>query len=108
MARRLDTALGTLGGVIGLLIGGLSFIVSGIVSLVRFHFQDAVIASIIMIVVSFISLFGAGISRKDRLMGGVVMVFAAILGFALSGGFYLISSIIVLLAGIIALVEEFR
>lgn len=108
MARRLDTALGTLGGAIGLLIGGLSFIISGIVSLVRLHFQDSVIASIVMIVVGFISLFGAGLSRRDRLMGGVIMVFAAILGFAITGGFYIISSIIVLLAGIIALVEEFR
>ncbi len=108
MARRLDTGLGTLGGLVGLVIGGLSFIISGIVSLVRLHFQSAVVASVIMVVIALISLFGAGLSRKDRLMGGVVMIIAAILGFYMSAGFYLISSIIVLLAGIIALVEHFR
>lgn len=108
MSGKLESGLGTLGGVIGLVIGGLSFLISAIVSAVRLHFQSSVIASIIMLVIALTALFGAGLVRRDRLMGGVVMVFAAILGFALSDGFYLISSIIVLLAGIIALVEHFR
>jgi hypothetical protein len=108
MAQRIEYQLGALGGAIGLLIGILSFIIGGIVSVVRLHFQNSVVASIIMMVISVIALFGAGLSRRDRLIGGIVMVFAAILGFAISDGFFLISSIIVLLAGIIALVEQFR
>lgn len=108
MSRKLEAGLGTLGGIIGLIIGGLSFIIGGIVSVVRLHFQNSVINSIIMIVIAFIALSGAGLSGRDRLMGGVVMVFSAILGFVLADGFYLISSIIVLLAGIIALVEHYR
>ena len=108
MPNRSESILGTFGGIIGIIIGALSFIISGIESVVRLHFQNAVVNSIIMVVLAFIALFGAGITRRDRLVGGVVMVFAAILGFALFDGFYLISSIIVLLAGIIALVEHFR
>ena len=108
MSKRLDSTIGTIGGILGLIIGGLSFIISAIISAVRLHFQNAVITSIVMVVIAFIALFGAGMSRRDKLIGGVVMVFSAILGFAITDGFYILSSIIVLLGGIIALVEHFR
>lgn len=108
MDKKTESGLGVLGGVIGIVIGILSFIISGILSLVHLRFQSGVITGVVAVVIGLLAIFGAGITRKDRLVGGIVMVIIAALGFELVGGFYIISSILVLLAGIISLVEYFR
>lgn len=108
MSRRTESDLGMLGGVIGIIIGALSFIVSGILSVVHLRFESGVVTSILAMLLGLIAIFGAGITRRDRLVGGIVMIVIAILGFELVGELYLISSVIVLIAGIIALVEHFR
>lgn len=108
MSRKTDSDLGVIGGVVGIVIGALTFIVSGILSLVHLRFQSGVITSIIAVVIGFIALFSAGVARKDRLMGGILLIIVSVLGFEIVGGLYIISSIIVLIAGVIALVEHFR
>ncbi len=108
MSRKTESDLGVLGGVIGIIIGALSFIVSGILSLVQLRFESGIVIGIVAVVLGFLAIFGAGVTRRDRLVGGIVMIVIAALGFELVGGFYIISSILVLVAGIIALVEHFR
>lgn len=108
MSRKTESDLGVIGGAVGIIIGALSFIVSGILSLVHFRFESGIVTSLVAIVIGFVAIFSAGVVRKDRLMGGVLLVIVAILGFELVGGIYVISSIIVLVAGIIGLVEHFR
>lgn len=108
MSRKTESDLGVVGGVIGIIIGALSFIVTGISSLIHLHFQSGVVTALVAVVIGFVAIFSAGIVRRDRLMGGILLIVVSVLGFELVGGLYIISSIIVLIAGVIALVEHFR
>ena len=107
MARQMDIDLGLLGGGIGILIGIIGLLVSGVGSLVNLRFEPGVVTAVVAIVLGLVALFGARASKNDQLIGGAVMITVAVLGFALVSGFYVISSIIVLVAGIIALVLHF-
>ena len=108
MSRHSESNLGMLGGVIGIVIGALSFIWTSVSSLVHLRFEYGVVTSIVAVVLGFLATVGAGLDRKDRLTGGVFMIVIAIIGFAEIGGLYIISSLLVLLAGILALVEHYR
>lgn len=108
MSKKTDAGIGALGGILGIIIGILSFIIGGILSIVHLRFETALVTGIIAIVIGMLALFGSGISTKDRLVGGIVMIVVAALGIELVGGIYIVSSILVLVAGIISLVEHFR
>lgn len=108
MARRRESDFGLLGGLIGIIIGVLTFIVSGIQSLLHLRFESGLIISVVAVFLGILGMAGAGVTSRDRLIGGVVMIVVALLGFEIVGGFYIISSIILLIAGIIALIEHFR
>lgn len=108
MSSHSESNLGILGGAIGIIIGALSFIWSSISSLVHLRFEYGVVTSIIAIVLGILAMVGAGISLRDRLVGGVFMIVIAIIGFTEISGLYAISSILVLLSGILALVEHYR
>ncbi len=108
MSSHSESNLGILGGVIGIIFGVLSFIWSSISSLVNLRLEYGLVTSVIAVVLGFLATVGAGIDRKDRLTGGIFMIVIAVIGFAEVGGLYAISSILVLLAGILALVEHYR
>ncbi len=108
MSNHSESNLGILGGVIGIVIGALSFIWSSISSLVHLRLEFGLVTSIIAVLLGFLATVGAGLDRRDRLSGGVFMIVIAVIGFAEIGGLYAISSILVLLAGILALVEHYR
>lgn len=108
MSRKTESDIAVIGGVLGVVIGVLSFVVSGVLSLVHLHIQSGLVTSVIAVVIGFIALSFAGLVRKDRLLGGILLIIISVLGFEIVGGLYIISSIIILIAGIIALVEHFR
>lgn len=106
--RRRESDIGMLGGLLGIIIGALSFVISGILSIVHLRVESGVVTSVVAMLLGLIGIFGAGVTRRDRLVGGIVMLVVSVLGFSLVNGFYLISSVILLIAGVIALVEHFR
>lgn len=107
MSRYSESNLGMLGGVIGIVIGVLSFIWTSISSLIHLRLEYGLVTSVVAVVLGILAMVGAGIERKDRVTGGIFLVVVAIVGFAEIQGFYVISSILVLLAGIIALVKHY-
>lgn len=108
MSRHSESNLGILGGVIGIVLGVLGFIWSSISSIVNLRIEYGLVTSVIAVVLGFLAMVGANIDRRDRLTGGVFMIVIAIIGFAEIGGLYAISSLLVLLAGVLALVEHYR
>ncbi|AKA49440.1 hypothetical protein IX51_10415 [uncultured archaeon] len=101
--------LGMVGGVIGLLMGLVALVAGGIGSLLHIYgafsfFQSSWIA----IFLSLVGLAGAFITRIESLVGGVPMAVSGALGVYLVGGFFLIPSAFLIVAGIIAVVDSFR
>lgn len=100
--------IGYLGGVIGVILGVLYFLFASISTLIQlFHHipVGSFAAGIMGIVFGLFSMISAGVARRDAALGGVLLVISAILGITLIGGLYLISSIIVLIAGLLAIVD---
>lgn len=103
--------IGFLGGAIGIVIGILYFLFAGIVTLVHlFHSipVSSFVSSVLGVIFGLFALAAAGTARKDSAMGGVLLIVAAILGLYFVNGIYTISSVIVLIAGIVAIVDYVR
>lgn len=107
MSGHSEANLGILGGVIGIVIGILSFIWSSVLSIIHLRLQYGLVTSIVAVILGILAMVGAGIDRKDRLTGGIFMIVIAVVGFIEVQGFYVISSVLVLLAGIIALAKKY-
>ena len=103
--------IGYLGGVIWVILGILYLLFASVSTLVHlFHYipVGSFISGILGIVFGLFSIISAGTARRDAAIGGVLLIVSAVLGFYFVGGLYVISSIIVLIAGLIALVEYIR
>lgn len=110
MAKRSIGAykIGVVGGIIGIIIGVLSFLFASIVTLVHlFHYVPVTsfVSAILGVVFGIFAIGFSSTARKDSIVGGILLIIIAVLGFYFVGGLYVISSIIVLIAGIVALVD---
>lgn len=103
--------IGYLGGVLGIIIGVLYFLFASISTLIQLFHHIPVgtyVAGILGVIFGLFSIISAGVARRDAAVGGILLIISAILGFYFIGGLYLISSVIVLIAGIVALVDYVR
>ncbi len=103
--------IGFIGGALGVIIGILYLVFASILTLVRlFHYVPvgSFISGILGIVFGIFAVASGESARRDSALGGVLLIVAAILGFYFVGGVYVISSVIVLIAGIVAIVDYLR
>lgn len=103
--------IGYIGGVIGIIIGILYFLFASISTLVHLFHSVPVgsfVAGVLGVIFGLFSVISAGIARRDGAFGGVLLIIAAILGFYFVSGIYVISSVIVLIAGLVAIVEYLK
>ena len=101
--------LGMAGGIIGLFMGFVTLIASGIGALI--HITGALElfhSSWVAMLLGVVGIIGAYVNRAEALIGGVTMAVAGSLGVSLVGGFYLIPAIILLVAGIVSILDYFR
>lgn len=113
MAKRSNGAykIGVVGGIIGIIIGVLSFLFDSIVTLVHlFHNVpvNSFVSAILGVVFGVFAIVFSSTAKKDSIIGGILLIIIAVLGFYFVEGLYAISSIIVLIAGIVALVDYAR
>lgn len=113
MAKRSNGAykIGVVGGIIGIIIGVLSFLFASIVTLVHlFHNVpvNSFVSAILGVVFGVFAIVFSSTAKKDSIIGGILLIIIAVLGFYFVEGLYAISSIIVLIAGIVALVDYAR
>ncbi len=103
--------IGYIGGVIGIIIGILYFLFASISTLVQlFHHipVGSFVSGVLGVVFGLFSIISAGVARRDAALGGILLIVSAVLGFYFIDGLYVISSIIVLIAGLIAIVDYVR
>lgn len=101
--------LGIAGGILGLLMGIVAFIAGGIGALI--HISGAYgffLSSWIAVFLSLLGMAGAYFTRFEALPGGVAVAVAGSLGIYILGGFFIIPSAIMIIAGVIAIVDSFR
>lgn len=103
--------IGVIGGAIGIILGVLSFLYASILTVVHlFHNLPAgtFVSSILGVIFGFLAVASAGTARKDSLLGGILLIIFAFLGFYFVGGLYVISSILVFIAGLVAIYDYVR
>lgn len=101
--------LGVAGGVLGFLMGLFALVAGGIGAILQIHGAFGFfLSSWAALFISVVGLFGAWLTRADALPGGVVMAVAGAVGIYVVGGFFIIPSALLLIAGIIAVLESFR
>ncbi len=103
--------IGFVGGVIGVIIGILYFVFASVVTLVHLFHNVPVgsfVSSVLAVIFGVFAIGFATSARRDSAIGGILLVIDAILGFYFVGGLYVISSVIVLIAGIVAIVDYAR
>ena len=101
--------LGMVGGILGFIMGFVTLIASGIGALL--HITGSVElfhSSWVAMLLGVVGIIGAVVNRGEALIGGVTMMVAGSLGVSLVGGFYLIPSIILLIAGLVSILDYFR
>lgn len=106
--RKSMARLGMIGGLLGLIMAIVAFIVGGIGSL--FHFNgsyELFHSSWTSFFLSIVGIAGAGITRKDALIGGVTMLVSGLVGIAIVGGIYIVPFLILLIAAIVVIIDSF-
>lgn len=101
--------LGLVGGILGFAMGFFTLIASGIAALLNIGgaihlFQSSWVAMLLGVV----AIIGAFVTKTQQLIGGVTMLVAGSLGAGLVGGFYLIPSIVLLVAGLVSILDYFK
>lgn len=103
--------IGFIGGVIGIILGILSFLYASIVTLVTL-FRHAplgtFVSSVLGVVFGILFIVGAGIARKDSLVGGIVLIVFSIAALIYVPGLYVIASVITLIGGLVAIYDYVR
>lgn len=103
--------IGVIGGVIGIILGILSFLYASVITIIHlFHNVPGTtfVSSVLGVVFGILAVVSAGTARRDSLMGGILLIIFAFLGFYFVGGLYVISSIIVFIAGLVAIFDYVR
>lgn len=104
----LGARIGFIGGAIGVILGVIYFLAASILTVVQlFHHVPvgSFIQGVLGVIFGIFAIVGAGTARRDSAMGAVLLIVAAILGFYFIDSLYVISSVIVLIAGIVAIVD---
>lgn len=103
------SALGLAGGILGLLMGFFALIASGIAALLSVGNPLALFhSSWIAMLLGAVGVIGSFVTKMQELVGGATMLVSGSLGASLVGGFYLIPSIILLVAGLVSILEYFK
>ena len=106
--RKSMASLGLIGGILGLVMGVIALVAGGIGAVFDIHGSFELFSnSWVALLLSFIGVVGAGITRKDAIVGGVLMLVSGIVGIATIGGFFIIPFLILLIAALVALIDQF-
>lgn len=105
--RTAELVLGILGGVFGLIGAGFALLIGGLGGAFEVAGAKQIVAlGWVAIVASIIGLVGAGLVTSRTKLAGGLMLFAAILGLISISFGYLFATILLGIAGILALVRK--
>ena len=103
--RNTEFVLGLLGGIFGIFAGILGLVVGGIDSVISGS-AEIVGLGLSAILFSILGIIGASIVKNKNKLGGWFMVIAAVGGTISISWFYLISGLLLFIAGLIALIKK--
>lgn len=101
--------IGSVGSGSGFLMGLVAFLAGGIGSLL--HIGGAFgyfLSSWLVIFLSILGGIGLPIARMEPLTGGIFMIVSGSVGIAVVGGFFIIPSSLLIVAGLIDIMDSFR
>jgi hypothetical protein len=107
LTRTAELVLGIIGGIFGLLGAGAALFIGGLGSVFGAGGAEAIIGlGWLAIVASIIGLVGAGIVKGRARAGGALMIVSAILGLIAVSFAYLLATILLGIAGLLALFRK--
>lgn len=96
--------LGILGGLAGLVGGFLAFLAGGFVSAVGDEGTGSIMMNLswVVFVSSLVGLIGAGVVSARPKLAALLMILAAVTGFILVGGFYILGAPLLAIGALLA------
>lgn len=107
MARTAELILGLLGGVIGLLASIAALFFGGLGSALGAEGASQVIGlGWLAVLASIIGIVGAALVKSKTKLAGWLMIISAVVGLVAISAFYIISTLLLGLAGLLALLRK--
>lgn len=107
MARTAELVLGLLGGIIGLLASGAALLFGGLGSAFGAEGASQVIGQgWLAVLASIVGTIGAALVKSRTKLAGWLMIISGVVGLVAISAFYIISTILLGIAGLMALLRK--
>jgi hypothetical protein len=107
MSRTVEMVLGMIGGILGICAALFGVLVGGVATAMEVESGALVSgASWLAMLFSILGIVGAAMVKSKTRMASIFMIVAAVVGFLCISFFYLLPTILLLIAGIMGLVRK--